>query len=76
MGQKVRAEHPVERLQHRFAVLAAESELLQLEVIHALVVRNAQHLGHRGRQIGSHLRHIAAALNKGGAVVRRGQRRQ
>ena len=74
--QEVRVQHAVERFEHGLAVLAVEAELLELEVIHALEVRDAQQLCHRGRGLGRKLRHAAAALEESRAVVRGGQRRQ
>ena len=40
--QKVRVQHAVERLKHGLTVLAVEAELLELEVVHALEVRDAE----------------------------------
>ena len=74
--QEVRVQHTVERLEHGLAVLAVEAELLKLEVIHALEVRDAEQLCHGGRGLGGELRHVAAALKEGRAVVRGSQRRQ
>ena len=74
--QKVRVQHAVERLEHGLAVLAVEAELLELEVVHALEVRDAEQLCHGGRDLGGELRHVAAAFEEGRAVVRGCQRRQ
>ncbi len=74
--QEVRVQHTVERLEHSLAVLAVEAELLELEVIHALEIRDAEQLCHGGRDLGGELRHVAAALEEGRAVVRGRQRRQ
>ena len=74
--QEVRVQHAVERLEHGLTVLTIEAELFELEIIHALEVRDAQQLCHRGRGLGRKLCHVVAALEEGRAVVRGSQRRQ
>ena len=69
---EVGAEHALQRLKHGLVRILVDAELLKLEVIEILDLRDAEALGERLGQIRCHVHDRAVGLDEGRAVVRRG----
>ena len=72
MRHEVGAEHALQRLEHGFVRILVNTELLELEVIKILDLRDAEALGERLSQIRCHVHDRAVGLDEGRAVVRCG----
>ena len=69
---EVGAEHALQRLEHGLVRILVDAELLELEVIEILDLRDAEALGERLGQICCRVHDRAVGLDEGRAVVGRG----
>lgn len=62
-------QHALERLREGLAVVLADAELVELEVVHTLEYGQTQRLGDRGGELGCDHRKVTAGLNERRTVV-------
>ena len=67
--EEVRVQHALERLREGLAVVLADAELVELEVVHTLEYGQTQRLGDRGGELGCDHRKVTAGLNERRTVV-------